>query len=381
MPRSPARRHLRSWLVCTTLVATVAGCSSAASDPGGAPDADGSEEVAPAAAPTGDLAVIEQTILDWGDTADDAFLFEDDTMSSPDGAIAFLDRGVAAVRDLRDALPSDPDLESGDRERYDAMLSALDAWEQDALAALAEVEERHDELAAALQAWDPASPPPQEYMDLMLRNDAGAEVFADACAAFAAPLDLSPDCFSFRGEVAPGTGELVDGGPVEAMFADRRWVVEPGPTSDVRRGDGILSLGYGTTGVSLSAPRLVADPDGERQREGALRDSIAWPDDLAAWATSMGVEVVEDDAVDLPSGTWHYVVLTVAEEDPTVVIVEEDIHPEGSVTIGFGQTIVLWEGTVDGTELVGVTQAKAAPLEEVVAPVTEALGSIRPADE
>lgn len=381
MPGSHAPRHLRSWVACAALLVAVTSCSSESSEGGDAPGADGSEQAAPVATPTGDLAVIEQTVLEWGETAAEAFFFEEDPLSSPDGAIDFLDRGVAAARELRDALPADPELEPGDRMRYDAMLSALDAWEEDALAARAEVEERYDELTAALEAWDGEARPPQEYLDLMLRNDAGAEEFASTCAAFAAPLDLSPDCFSFSGEVPPEPGDPVDTGPVEAVFADRLWVVEPGPATDVRPGDGILGIDYGTTGVSLSAPRLVADPDGERQSEGALRDGIAWPEDLAAWATAMGVDVVRDDTVDLPSGTWHHVVLTVAEEDPTVVLVEEDIHPEGSVSIAFGQIVVLWEATVHGTELVGVTQAREAPLEEVIAPVTEALGSIRPADE
>lgn len=198
MPRHVARRHVRPWVAFAMLV-VAAGCSTDATEPHAA----GTAEEAAAAAPTGDLAAIEHGIVDWGETAGEVFFFAEDPMSDPDIAMDFLDRGAAAARELHDALPTDPELEGDDRSRYDAVLAALVAWEEDALAARDEVEERHDELAAALEAWDGESRPPQGYLDLMLRNDAGAEGFAEACAEFAAPLDISPDCFSFRGDVPP----------------------------------------------------------------------------------------------------------------------------------------------------------------------------------
>lgn len=300
-----------------------------------------------------------------------------------DTAVSILTDIASEVDATRTALPDSTGAGASADGALDDLVVVLEEWSVDIEASLAGLDESRAEFEAALDEWQaggPSGPPPAAYTDLLDLGLLPNERYTDACAALVLALEQSADC-----SISEGPGP--DGGPPAATsfydlrvtIGERDLAVGPVTAIEVFEPGELLGVDLDPeTTLTVIEPPDVISP-GTAPITSELAAPAPWPEDLAAWAETLPAEVGPIANRELGATRYDIIEIIGGTADPLVVIAN-DLHPEGGFAIAQGRIVRIYSGEIDGQPIVAVLQAFERPdLDLVIEQVDDIVATIRPA--
>lgn len=279
-----------------------------------------------------------------------ATAYRDGDLADLDAVVRVVTERRGAVASLAVALPAGRlrDLTTSQQEQWTLMRTSLEHWRDTVEDVAAVVTARRDDSAS------PDTAPPPEVEELLERDLEAASAYGDACAAFSDAVGLSVDCYPFLSEEAADAvqtytvtiGDVTLSYDVTGVHVD---LVD----------DGMAITFVETNTLAIGAPPEVTDPAQELHRDldTLIPDPIPWPEDLAAWYAQLPVAVLDEGDVELgdEGQSWSWVVLEGTDPQRFALA---NLASEFAIQTGPDFEVVLWQTSIDGQEVVAVSDGR-----------------------